>query len=274
MKIYVVADMEGIAGVVSHQEIAGGDSRDQLWAREQFTREVRAVCAGCLEAGAEEIVINDFHGDGRNLFLDQLPPEAQVIRGAFRPTSGFDLLDDTFTGLVLLGAHARTASREGVLAHTYCSLVSFSIFGQPMGEYDLLALLAGERKVPTLLISGDAKTIEQARTNLPATHTVISKFGINREAALCIQPDRVCRQLREETRRAVSNAKEIEPATIVPPIQLTVSLVSPTLADRLDWIPQLHRRGDTSYEFAGESMAQVARLIFGVTELLAAAAQG
>ena len=107
MKLYIVADMEGIAGVVADVQTGGASAYFEA-ARLQYTREIRSVCEAALSAGAEEVYVNDFHGNGLTLITDQLPREVMVIRGGFRPTSGYDLLDSTFTGLVLLGIHART----------------------------------------------------------------------------------------------------------------------------------------------------------------------
>lgn len=270
MKLYIAADMEGIAGIVSFQQIDGGNTWEHDAARRHFTEEVAAVCSGAIEAGVEEIVVNDFHGNGRNLLPERLPTQAMLIRGGFRPSAGFDLLDSTFTGLVLLGAHSRTGTRGGLLPHTYSPRLRFELFGQPLGEFDLLSLVAGECKVPTLLISGDAKTIEQAATNLPSTATVVTKFPIGNRGALCIHPKLVCESLREETKRALKNKGSIEVPVISPPAQLIVKIAEPELGERLEWIPNLKRLDDLSFEFMAESMVQVARVVYGITLLVEA----
>ncbi|MFZ2957827.1 MAG: M55 family metallopeptidase [Candidatus Ozemobacteraceae bacterium] len=267
MKLYIVADMEGIAGVVSPAQIDGSSSWEADAARRQFTDEVCAVCGGAFEAGVKAITINDFHGGGRNLLIDRLPLDAMLVRGDFRSTAGFDLLDSTYCGLVLLGAHARTASRGAVIPHTYSDKVRFEIFGQPVGEFDLLSLVAGEEKVPTILISGDEKTIEQAHTNLPATHTVITKFGISSKSALCIHPKRVIEALHDEIQKAVKDISSIEPPGIVPPTQLVIRIEDVSLAERIEWIPNLRRLEDDTFEYVGRSMREIARLVYGITIL-------
>lgn len=259
--------MEGVAGVVSPSQIGDGDSSEIEQARRQFTEEVNAVCAGAFEAGVEEIYVNDFHGNGRNLLIDRLPPNVTLIRGEFRPTAGFDQLDQTFCGLVLLGAHARSGSRDGVIPHTYSDRFRFELFGSPIGEFDVLSLVAGERKVPTILISGDSKTIEQVRTNMPATPTVITKYPIGLRSAACIHPKRVCDTLREEIKRAIKGASTMEPPLIAPPLQLGIRVCDMNLIDRISWIPQMKRSGDDSFEFVAESAAQLAEVIYGITLL-------
>ncbi|MDN5280643.1 MAG: D-amino peptidase [Clostridiales bacterium] len=266
MKIYIIADMEGIAGVVSKDQTEGSSSHLEV-ARLQYTREVKAVCEAAIEEGVEEIYINDFHGNGLNLIPEKLPEEAMVIRGGFRPSSGFDLLDKTFSGLVMLGVHARTATGRGVIPHTYSQKISFEMFGQPVGEFDLLSLIAGECKVPTLLVSGDSIAIEQARTNLPSTHMVITKFPVGTESALCIHPNRVLTQLKDEMRRAVKNIQSIEPPQIAPPLQLLIKLHDVTLAHRLEWIPGIKKVDDTTFEYLGKSMKEIANVVYGTTTL-------
>jgi D-amino peptidase len=269
MKIYVIADMEGIGGVVSSLQ-TGGESWLYETARVQYTREIKAVCEAAISAGAEEIYVNDFHGNGLNLMTDTLPREVMVIKGGFRPTSGYDLLDETFTGLVMLGIHARTGTNGGVIPHTYSGKLMFEIFGQPVGEFDILALAAGERKVPVMLISGDSKSLEQAGTNLPSTPAVITKYSIGSEGALCMHPDRVCELLRDEMKRAIKLVDSIEPAQISGSVQLGVKVLDVCLASRLEWIPGCKRVNATSFEFTCRNMSEVINLVYGCSTLVEA----
>ncbi|MBF0406078.1 MAG: M55 family metallopeptidase [Candidatus Riflebacteria bacterium] len=267
MKIYIVADMEGIAGVVSAEQISNTSDWETEPSRKQLTDEVCAVCAGALESGVTEIYINDFHGNGRNIIADKLPHQAMLIRGDFRPTSGFDLLDESFAGLVFLGAHARTGSWASVIPHTYSEKVYFEIFGQPIGEFDLLSLLAGEHKIPTVLIAGDAKTVEQAKTNLPSTQMVVTKYALSHNSAVCVHPKKVCLDLKSKIKLAIKNIPANEPPAIVPPIQLTIKLTSIKMVEKVIWIPGLKRVNETVFEFFGDNMRQIAQLIYGITIL-------
>ncbi|KAF1080936.1 MAG: hypothetical protein GQF41_2750 [Candidatus Rifleibacterium amylolyticum] len=269
MKIYVIADMEGVGGVVSPSQ-TGGESWLYEAARVQYTREIKAVCEAAISAGAEEIYVNDFHGNGLNLMADTLPREVMVIKGGFRPTSGYDLLDETFAGLVLLGIHAKTGSNGSVIPHTYSSKLMFEIFGQPVGEFDILSLVAGEKKVPVILISGDSKALEQAGTSLPSTPGVITKYSIGTEGALCMHPDRVCELLRDEMKRAMKLVDSIEPAQISGAIQLGVKVLDVCLSSRLEWIPGCKRVDSTSFEFTCRNMKEVLNLVYGCSTLVEA----
>ena len=82
MKLYISADIEGVAGVV-HSEHTTRDGKEHDRARSLMTEEVNACVRGALEAGVTEIVVNDSHGTMRNLIPEQqLHPEAELISGS------------------------------------------------------------------------------------------------------------------------------------------------------------------------------------------------
>ncbi|MFW6287485.1 MAG: M55 family metallopeptidase [bacterium] len=63
MKIYIVCDLEGTAGVVDHRSQCWFDGEFYKEARTQATRELNSLVEGILEAGATEIVAWDGHGN-------------------------------------------------------------------------------------------------------------------------------------------------------------------------------------------------------------------
>lgn len=81
MKVFISADIEGVADLVSFAE--AGNENPQLYTRgmEQMSREVGAVCRGAIAAGAEIVTVKDAHGGGMNIFHEYLPEQAQLIRG-------------------------------------------------------------------------------------------------------------------------------------------------------------------------------------------------
>ena len=267
MKLYIIADMEGVAGVVSSSQTTSTNT-DYETARIQYTREVATVCMAALQNGVEEIYVNDFHGNGLGVLADKLPEQVMLIRGDYRQASGYELLDNTFSGLIIIGMHARTGTHNGVLPHTYTPKIKFNLFGQPLGEFDILSLIAGEQKVPTILVSGDSVAIEQAQTNLPSTPMVITKYSTGVGSALCIHPDKVCKMLANETKRAVKSIAQIEPPEISPPALLEIKLNDVMSVDKIKWIPGLKQTDELTFEYAAESMKQIADLIYGVSILV------
>src|ERR1043165_4219545 len=77
LKVYISVDMEGIAGVVSVDQLRPTGFEYQR-AREWMTGEVVAAIQGAKEAGATEFVISDSHGNGESLLIDRLPIDVPV----------------------------------------------------------------------------------------------------------------------------------------------------------------------------------------------------
>ena len=58
LKIYISADMEGVVGVVTGEQL-GPQGFEYARFREFMTQEVNAAIEGAVEAGATEIVVSD-----------------------------------------------------------------------------------------------------------------------------------------------------------------------------------------------------------------------
>src|SRR5688572_15675609 len=86
LKIFISADMEGIAGVVQPAQL-GPAGFEYGKAREWMTGEVKAAIAAAKAAGAAEFVVADSHGNAQNLLIDDLPSDVRVVRGFPRPLS-------------------------------------------------------------------------------------------------------------------------------------------------------------------------------------------
>src|SRR6186997_3520561 len=72
LKIYISADMEGVVGVVTNEQLGPTGFEYQRF-REFMTQEVNAAIEAAFEAGATEIVVADSHGNGQNLLIEKLP---------------------------------------------------------------------------------------------------------------------------------------------------------------------------------------------------------
>ena len=155
MKIYISADMEGISGVISMQQIDPG-AREYERARRMMTREVNAVIKAAFEHGAREIVVNDAHGDMDNILIDELDSRVSLISGSPKPLSMMEGIDSSFDGVFFVGYHARAGSSEAIIDHTYTfRVLNAKINGRPMSEAGLNGRLAGYYRVPVVFISGD-----------------------------------------------------------------------------------------------------------------------
>lgn len=206
MKVFISADIEGVADLASFTE-AGRDD-PQLYTRgmEQMSREVGAVCRGAIAAGAGSITVKDAHGSGLNIFHEYLPEEAELIRGEMRsPYSMIGGIDPRYDAVIFVGYHDAAGQAGNPMAHTISSrkIRGITINDIPAGEFHIFFYAAAALGVPTVMISGDAAICAKAKAVQRQIETVVSKRG-EAAAVICRHPKAVERDLEETARRALS----------------------------------------------------------------------
>ena len=219
LKIYIVTDLEGASGVYKFaQTRETGPLNEQ--AKEYLMGDIAAVVRGLREAGATEIVILDGHGS--QAFVPHLMvPGARYITGLPRP-SVMPELDETFAGVVQLGAHAMMGTPDGVLCHTQSSRSENRYWynGVESGELAQVALYAGAFGVPTIMVTGDEATCREARTFFgPEVVTVAVKKGLARESAVLYPFEETRRALYEGAKKAIEAIPRCKPYRIEMPIK-------------------------------------------------------
>lgn len=219
LKIYIVTDLEGASGVYKFaQTRETGPLNEQ--AKEYLMGDIAAVVRGLRDAGATEIVILDGHGS--QAFVPHLMvPGAKYITGLPRP-SVMPELDETFAGLVQLGAHAMMGTSDGVLCHTQSSRNENRYWynGVESGELAQVALYAGAFGVPTIMVTGDEATCREARTFFgPEVVTVAVKKGLARESAVLYPFEETRRALYEGAKKAIEAIPRCKPYRIEMPIK-------------------------------------------------------
>lgn len=179
MKVFISADIEGVAGIHTFAEARRGDGAYPEFKR-QMDAEVKAACEGALEAGATEILVKDAHGGANNLTAGSLPRPARLIRGwSGHPYGMVQGLDDSYAAALFIGYHARAGTGGNPLAHTMSSrkLMEVRLDGVAVSEYHIHALAAALERVPVVFVSGDANLIDEVKGWNPATETVATKWG-------------------------------------------------------------------------------------------------
>ena len=167
LKVYISSDMEGIAGVVSGEQLGPQGFEYQRF-REFMTNEVLAAIEGARAAGATEILVGDSHGNGQNLLIEKFPKDVQIVRSWQRPLAMMQGIDSTFAAVLFVGYHTGTTNSEGVRAHTMSSatLADMRLNGVSVPEAGLNAAIAGHFGVPVALITGDEAVVKEARALL------------------------------------------------------------------------------------------------------------
>jgi len=219
LRIYIVTDLEGASGVYQFaQTREPGPLNDK--AKEYLMGDIAAVVRGLRAGGATDIVVLDGHGS--QAFVPHLmEPGARYITGKPRP-GPLTGLDESFAGMVQLGAHAMMGTADGVLCHTQSSRTENRYWynGVESGELAQCAAVAGGYDVPTIMVTGDEATCREAEKFFgPECVTVAVKRGITREAAELYPFDETRKALYEGARRAVAAIERCKPYKLSLPIQ-------------------------------------------------------
>lgn len=226
-KIYIMTDLEGISGVYKFTQTRETTTSLAIQAREYFMGDLAAVVRGLRDGGATEIIVLDGHGN-QALIPHLMEPGAKFITGLPRP-GWMNGLDDTFSGMVLLGYHAMMGTPDGVLHHTQSSKTENRYWynGRESGEVAQCALVAGGCGVPTILVTGDEAVCREAHAFLgQEVVTVATKKGIARESAM-LYPFKETRQaLYEGAKRAMAALPKCKPYRIEMPIKARMEWLS------------------------------------------------
>ncbi|MBU7004524.1 MAG: M55 family metallopeptidase [Theionarchaea archaeon] len=233
VKVYVSVDFEGGACIVGQPEMTLTDSKQYEFARSVMTDEANAAARGAFDGGATYLVVDDAHGSGLNLLYDRLDERVEVLAGVPRPRR-FPSLDESYSGMLLIGYHAMAGIEGGVLSHTYSSRAVQNLWlnGTRIGEIGMDAALAGTLGVPVLMVSSCEAGTMEAEGFLPGTITYATKRGYSRNCALGKVPSVACRGIEEAARRAVGLRDEIKPYVVDPPYELRREFKFESSADR------------------------------------------
>jgi len=261
-RIFISADMEGVAGVVTQEQLGptGFDYKD---AREWMTGEVLAAIQGAREAGATEFVIADSHGAMQNLLLDRLPKDVTVVRGTPRPLSMMQGLDAQFDGVVFVGYHAGTTNAEGVRAHTFSSanLADVKLGGVTVNEGVWNAALAGHYGVPVLAVSGDEAAVKEIAAQVAGVETAVVKWPLAFHAARTLTPEAARETIQKAVRRGVERRAERRPYTLKAPLEVELRFKNYRPAEVLSWMPGVERADAHAVRFRARDMIEATRFL-------------
>ncbi len=262
LKVYISADLEGIAGVVTGDQL-GPSGFEYGRAREFMTGEVLAAIAAAREAGATEIVVSDSHGNGESLLIDQLPDDVRIIRSWPRPLMMMEGIDSTFSAAILIGYHSGTTNPAGVRAHTISSanLAGVSLNGVTVPEAGLSAAIAGRFGVPVVLISGDDVAVDEARRLLGDVEGAVVKRAISFHSASTMTPKAAQQLIRDRVKAALARRATFKPYVVRTPVQLDVVFKNYRPAEMLAYLPMVERTTAHSVRFTGRDIVEVSKFI-------------
>jgi D-amino peptidase len=196
LKIYISVDMEGIAGVVTSDQL-GPTGFEYERFRRFMTNETLAAIQAAKDSGATEIVVSDSHGNGQNLLIDLFPKDVRIVRSWPRHGGMMAGLDSTFDAALYVGYHASTTNPHGVRAHTFSSahLARVGLNGSAVTEGEFNAAYAGSYNVPVIFASGDDTAMAELKSRLPNLETAETKKSLGFHSAETLTPEASCEKI-------------------------------------------------------------------------------
>jgi len=184
MKIAIITDMEGVAGIQNFEDWTEPGGRYYERGKEFLTGEVNAAIEGFFSAfgavmpgAALEITVIDGHGSG-GIDPWQLDERALLSRGWGVPHQ-FGL-NENFSAVAWVGQHAKSGALAAHMAHTgSCDVLDLKLNGVSMGEFGQCAAISGFYGASVIFGSGDRAFTCEAKSLVPWIHAVEVKHGVN-----------------------------------------------------------------------------------------------
>src|SRR4249920_4223115 len=232
MRVFIVSDMEGVAGISNWQQVAGGESLYEE-GRKLYTQEINAAVRGARAGGATEVVVMDCHGAGKGWAFNSLIPEDLdegcefVVQKEWTEYTG--VLEDGCDGALFIGMHAMAGTSDGFMTHTVSGTEwrSVRFNGTEVGETGINAALCGNWGCPVLLVTGDEAACREAKELLGDGLTAVSvKQGLGGRSARMLVPSRARELIEEGTKTALADLKAVPPYDPGKPCEVKVEYKS------------------------------------------------
>lgn len=265
-KVFVSVDMEGIAGVVTSDQL-GPPGFEYERFRQFMTNEALAAVEGARAAGATEFVVADSHGNGQNLLVEKFAKDTRIVRSWPRPLGMMEGIDASFDAVIFVGYHASTVNPQGVRAHTFSSatLADMRLNSASVTEAAFNAAISGHFGVPVVMVSGDDAFVKEAHAVMPDSEAAAVKQALSFHAAATLTPEAACNLIREKAKRGVERARQIKPWKIGEPVTLELRFKNYRPAQLLAYLPIVEQTDARAVRFKGRDILEVSRFLEFVT---------
>jgi D-amino peptidase len=273
MKAFISVDLEGMPYIVipGHTNLKGTLYEE---ARKIATKVTLIVAEELNRNGFERVLIADSHGPMVNLIVDDLPEYVEIIRGFPRPLSMVAGVEDCDVAL-FLGYHAKFGTAKSTFDHTYSggSINKVEVNGVTASEFLLNAYVAGESKVPVIMVAGEAQLLkDDVEQYAPWAETVALKSSLSRVSAKSPSMIKIEKDLRTAVQKATANHKRGTTKLLVPkkPVKMGVTFLTSHFADVAALLPTIKRTDGLRVEYVASNMVEA----YTTFELLVLAAAG
>lgn len=237
MRIFIITDLEGISGIDSMDMIQRENPLFE-YSVKRLMMDINAAIEGAFEGGASYIKVIDGHGGGGNFDESLLDKRAEVYRK--KESKG---LDETYDGIIVVGAHAMAGTINGFLDHTQSSTSWFNYWvnGKRTGELGQWAMWAAHYKVPIIMVSGDEAACREAYDFFGDVECAPVKRGRGRNSAILLDNDEALERIRKAAFISISLVGKAKPYTPILPAELKLELYRSDYCDKLANKPGVER---------------------------------
>lgn len=181
LNVFILTDIEGIAGIDTMQEIDRESDQFEI-AAQKLCESINLAVAACFDGGADRVYYLDGHAGGGNVKEERI--DQRAVKCTLAEWQKL-LKKGEIDCQIELGAHARAGTVGGFLDHTLSSKSIFSILinGREMSEFSLHAILCAKFQVPIVAVTGDEAACVQAREYVPGVYTGAVKVAHCRNVA-------------------------------------------------------------------------------------------
>ena len=238
-------DIEGCTGVASFSQCGRPDAAHYDWpfARQMLHHDVNAAIRGARAAGATEILLKDGHGACKNLLINLFEPGVELISGAFAGLDGMmEGLDTSFEAAMLIGYHARSGARHGMMDHALVGgLYRFWINGVEAGEIAASAAVAGAHGVPLVCVTSDEVGCAEAVATIPGVSIYSTKRGFGRYSGEMLHPGETGPRIEAAAQRGVECRASIASYRVAEPVTLRFAFRTTNEVDLASQLPETRR---------------------------------
>ncbi len=213
--VFLITDAEGVAGICRQDQTE--PKNPEL--RALLTGEINAAVDGFYAGGADEVIVWDGHDGSQTLSALTIHPRAKLIIGKLGVAMSFER---RYTAIGFLGQHARANSRGGIMAHSYNSLgiQNMLMNGQPVGEIETNAALAGVFGTPVIFLSGDKAAAAQLNAIVPEAELAVVKEGFSNYTCETLSAKASQDLIRDRAKQSMAKIGTIRPYRVEGPVTL------------------------------------------------------
>jgi D-amino peptidase len=275
MKIFISADMEGISGVATNQQLKTNSEYQRF--RKLMTADVNAAIEGAFNGGAEEVVVADGHGNMSNIIIEEMDPRARLVSGNNRVMCQLEGLDESFSGIMFVGHHGREGGSDlTVISHTLAGICvnEMKINGKIVGETEMNTMVAGAFGVPAIFVSGDDAYVKEVQETLPHVEGAVTKRAVDRFAAELIHPEKAREEIRAKAEAAVKKAKDQKAVKTDGPVTFEIEMRGPQQAKMTTTLPTVELIGPKRIKFTCDDMVTAYKHMWGCVIIAMTATNG